>query len=252
MLLEQKVVLITGGEDEIARATARAAITAGARVVFSSSREEDSEFVRTLIESGGVARFHRVNVMSRSDLVEALIEGVVEEFGRLDVVFNNFAEVGERGYLNQLEEQEVFNTIDNNVFGTWVAMKYEIEQMLRNNGGAIVNNCCILGTNSLPAHSVSSATHHAIAAMTKASAIEYARFNIRINAIAPGFIVASKTENIDVNGSNSDRQAESSAVFVPMGRLGQPEEVAKAVVWLCSEESSFTTGHIFGISGGFI
>ena len=252
MLLEQKVILITGGEDEIAKATARAAITAGARVVYSSSREEDSEFVDTLVQAGGVAIFHHVNVMSRSDLVEASIERVVEEFGRLDLVFNNFVEVGKRGFLNQMEEQETFDLIDTNVFGTWVAMKYEIEQMLKNQGGAIVNNCSILGKNPLPAHSVCSATHHAIVAMTKASAVEYARFNIRINAISPGFIATSKTENINVNGSNGNRQLESSAVFVPMERLGQPEEVAKAVVWLCSEEPSFTTGHIFDVSGCFI
>ena len=253
MLLEQKVVLITGGEDEIARATARAAVTAGARVVFSSSREEDREFVRTLVEAGGVAIFHRVNGISRSDLVETLIERVVAEFGSLDIVFNNFVEVGERGLLNQLDEQEAFNTIDNNVFGTWVAMKYQIEQMLKNNGGSIVNNCCILGVNTLPAHSVGSAACHAIAAMTKASAVEYARFNIRINAVAPGFIATSETENINANGSNnSDFSTESSAAFVPMGRLGRPEEVAKAVLWLSSEEPSFTTGHVFCIGGGFI
>ena len=253
MLLERKVVLITGGEDEIAKVTARAFVMAGAKLVFSSSKEEDSEFVRTLVEAGSTAIFHRVSLISRSDLVEALIERVVEEFGRLDIVFNNFAEVGERGFLNQLEEQEAFNTIDTNVFGTWVAMKYEIDQMLQNRGGTIINNCCVLSTSPLPAHSVGSATHHAIAAMTKASAVEYARFNIRINAISTGFIATSKTENLNANGSsNRQPQEESSAIFVPMGRLGRPEEVAKAVLWLSSEEPSFTTGHVFDISGGFI
>lgn len=259
MLLKGKVILITsgGGADAIGKATAQAAIAAGAKVVFSCEEEKEAEFVRSLVEAGGEAIFHHINTISRSDLMEEMIERVVEVFGRLDIAFNNFAEMGERGFLNQLEEQEVFNVVDTNVFGTWVAMKYQIDRMIRNNGGTIINNCSVLGTTTLPTQCVASATHHAIAAMTKASAVEFARLNIRINAIAPGFIATSQTENIGLdtsrsNGNRSERKIDSSSIFVPMGRLGRPEEVAKAVLWLCSSESSFTTGQVFNVSGGFI
>ena len=255
MSLEKKVVLITGGNDEIGRATAKAAIARGAKVVFSCEQEDEAEFVQSLVESGGEAIFHRTDI-SRSDLMEEMLERIVEEFGRLDIVFNNFAEMGEIGLLNQLDEQEAFNTLDTNVFGTWVAMKYQIGQMLRNNGGIIINNCSILGVNPLPAHCIGSASHHAIVAMTKSSAVEYARFNIRINAIAPGFIATSRTENIRSNTSSSNgnigERQDPSSMFVPMGRLGKPEEVAKAVFWLCSDELSFTTGQVLNVSGGFL
>ena len=255
MLLEEKVVLITGGNDEIGRATAKAAIARGAKVVFSCEEENEAGFVGELVESGGQAIFHRTDI-SRSDLMEEMIERIVEVFGRLDIVFNNFAEMGEIGLLNQLEEQEAFNVLDTNVFGTWVAMKYQIDQMLRNNGGIIINNCSTLGVNPLPAHCIGSASHHAIVAMTKSSAIEYARFNIRINAIAPGFIATSKTENIKnnfgISNGNKGENRDLGAMFVPMGRLGQPEEVAKAVLWLCSDELSFTTGQVLNVSGGFL
>ena len=245
MSLEEKVVLITNGADEIGKATAKAAIAAGAKVVFSCLQEE-SEFVRTLIEAGGEAIFQPTNI-TRSDRVEVLMERIVTEFGRLDIVFNNIASQAPRGLLNQLPEQEVFDAIDDNVFGTWVAMKYQIDQMLRNGGGIIVNNCGILGTSAFPTHSVNAATHHAIAGMTKASALEYARFKIRINGVAPGFIDMAQPEN---NG-HTNLNEENSPTFVPMARLGQPQEVVKAIFWLCSSESSFTTGHIIPVDGGF-
>lgn len=123
-------------------------------------------------------------------------------------------------------------------------MKYEIEQMLTNNGGTIINNSGILSLNPQPKRTVESATKAAIASMTKAAALEYASSGIRINAIAPGFI-ETKPE------SNNGMRSAVSADLVPMGRLGTPQELAKAVIWLASDEASFTTGHVLAIDGGF-
>ena len=244
MLLEGKVAIITGSDDEIGKATALAMVRAGAKVVLASCEGSGgAELVRAIRTKGGQALYQIANVTIYQEL-DILFERIIKEFGRLDIAFNNTAIEGEKRLLTDLKERDVAETIDTNVYGTWLTMKYEIEQMLTNQGGVIVNNSGILGVNALPTKSLESATKAAIVSITKAAAREYARHGIRINAVAPGFIETSQESS---NGKNQ----EGSPAFLPMGRWGKPEEVAKAVVWLCSSEASFTTGHVFPIDGGF-
>ena len=244
MLLKDKVALIFGSDDAVGKATAIATIEAGAKVILVS-REDNGcqEFVRFLRTKGeAIYQVANVTIFQQLDL---LFDRIIKEFGRLDIAFNNSAISMSQGLLPQLDNNEVTETIDTNVYGTWLVMKYEIEQMLANRrGGVIVNNCGVLGINTLATRSIESATKAAISSLTKAAALEYARKGIRINAIAPGFI---ETFTEHSNGINK----EDLTKFIPMSRLGTPEEVAQAVVWLTSDRALFTTGHIFPIDGGF-
>lgn len=242
MLLHGKVMMIAGIDDAVGKITALAAINAGARVVLVSTKENgDEEFVNAIDAWEGQVFYQAVNITISEEL-ERLFDLIANEFGRLDIAFNNATKESEKRLLSDLKEEDVAETIDTNVYGTWLLMKYEIEQMLKNKSGVIVNNSGILGVNALPTTSLESATKAAIVSLTKAAALEYARSGIRINAVAPGFI-----KSIDETSNGSNREFS----FLPMGRFGKPEEVAEAVVWLCSELASFTTGHVFPIDGGF-
>ena len=244
MLLKDKVALIAGSDDAVGTATAWAMVRAGAKVVLvCSENDKGVNLVRAIRAKGGQAIYQVVNV-TMSEQLDILFDRLNREHGRLDIAFNNIAVESQPGLLNELEPGDIAETIDVNVFGTWQVMKYEIEQMLTNPGGVIINNCGVLGINPLPTKSIESATKSAIASMTKAAAPEYARYGIRINAVAPGFIKSDRQANNHQPGINLD--------LVPMGRLGKPEEVAKAVVWLSSDEASFTTGHLFAIDGGYL
>ena len=244
MLLQGKVATIAGSDDAIGKATAIAMVKAGAKVVLTSTEENGGEaLARAIRDRGGEAIFIAANITLISQL-EGLFDRIYLEFGRLDVAFNNVAVVGKPGFLTQLDINDVAETIDINVFGSWILMKYQIEQMLKNKSGAIVNNIGILGMNAMPTKSIESSTRAAIASMTKAAAIEYANQGIRINAVAPGFIKTS-------HESNNGKYGDLAPACLPMGRWGKPEEVAKAVVWLCSAEASFTTGHVLPIDGGY-
>ena len=244
MLLHEKVFLIAGSNNAVGRATAWEAIAAGAKVILIDDEPEgEINLVLAIEAQGGRAIFQQVNVTMSGEL-DVLFDRINREFGRLDIAFNNFAVSSNSGLLPQLEEGDVVETIDINVYGTWLAMKYEIQQMLTNRGGTIINNSGISSINPQPKKTIESATKAAIASMTKAAALEYTRYGIRINAVAPGFIETNPESN---NGTRSS----VSSDLVPMGRLGTPQEVAKAVIWLSSNEASFTTGHILAIDGGF-
>ena len=193
MLLQGKVAAIAGSDDEIGKVTAIAMVEAGAKVVLTSTEENGGEALARAIRSkGGEAIFVVANITIISQL-ERLFERIYLEFGRLDIAFNNIAVVGKPSLLPQLDINDVAETIDTNVFGSWILMKYQIEQMLKNKGGAIVNNTGILGVNAMPTRSVESSTKAAIVSMTKAAAIEYANQGIRINAVAPEFFQSIKS-----------------------------------------------------------
>ena len=244
MLLKGKVAMIAGSNDAIGTATAWAMVNAGAKVILISDEEKRGTEIVRAIRAKREKAIHQVVNVTMSGELDVLFDRINREFGCLDIAFNNTAVENQLGLLPKLDQGDIAETIDVNVFGTWQVMKYEIEQMLTNKGGVIVNNSGILSTNPQPKKSIESATKAAIASITKAAALEYAGSGIRINAIAPGFIETAPE-------SNNSNKPETSPKLVPMGRLGKAKEVAKAVVWLCSDEASFTTGHVFPIDGGF-
>ncbi|MDJ0591940.1 MAG: glucose 1-dehydrogenase [Pleurocapsa sp. MO_226.B13] len=245
MLLEGKVALVTGGAKGLGRATVQAMIEAGAKVVISDINVARGEnLAKKMRALGGKAIFQQADVTLTRD-VQSLIQETVNQFGRLDIAFNNACVDGIFLPLAEQSEEDVAQIIDVNIYGVWLSMKYEIKQMLKNNGGAIVNSSCIYGLKGYPGLSVYVASKHAITGMSKSVALEYAKRKIRVNAIAPGFVDNSLHKMI----SNDNVNAFSE--IVPMGRIPTHREIANSVVWLCSDLASFVTGHTMPIEGGF-
>ena len=245
-LLEGKVALVTGGAKGIGRATVEVMTEAGARVVIGDIDVLRGEnLARKMRAMGRETIFHQANITLTRD-VQSLIQRTVQEFGRLDIAFNNACVDGIFLPLAEQPEDEVAQTIDVNIYGAWLSMKHEIKQMLKNNGGVIVNSSCLCGLNGHTGVSVYVASKHAITGMTKSVALEYAQQKIRVNAIAPGFIDNSLYNMISNNNVNA------FAEIIPMGRIASYREVTNAVVWLCSDLASFVTGHTMPIEGGFL
>ncbi len=235
-----KVALVTGAGSGIGRATALAFARDSARVVVSDiSDEGGEETVRLIQAAGGEATFVHADV-SRADEVQALIDEVVRSRGRLDYAHNNAGVLGAMSYTADCTEEDWDRTIAINLKGVWLCMRSEIPQMLSQGGGAIVNTSSAAGLvafQGLPAYV---ASKHGVAGLTKAAALDYARDGIRVNAVCPGFIDTPLIEGI----ASGDLRR-----ILPIGRLGTPEEVAEAVVWLCSDAASYVTGHTMVIDG---
>ena len=247
---EGKVALITGGGSGIGRAAAVAFAEAGARVVVSGRREaEGLETIALIKKAGGQGTFVRGDVSNEAD-VEKLVAQTVKTNGRLDAAFNNAGIEGEVG--KPTHEQSVANyrsVIDINVLGVLLAMKHEIGAMLKNGGGAIVNNASVGGLVGFPGVSVYVASKHAVLGLTKTAALEYAKQGIRVNAVSPGGIETPMLNRF-TGGPGTDF-ANQLAGMHPIGRLGRPEEIAEAVVWLCSDKASFVSGVSLAADGGF-
>jgi len=242
-----KVVLVTGGNAGIGRATARQFAKLGAQVVVSGRRETEGHAVVAEIEElGGKALFVKTDVSKESD-VKAMVERTLATFGRLDCAFNN---AGIEQALTPLPDQteETYDQImDVNVKGVWLSLKHEIPAMLQNGGGAIVNNSSVAGLIGFATAPIYAASKHAVAGLTKSVALEYAKQNVRVNAVAPGAIETRMFR--DFATAPEVRQMLESAH--PIGRIGRPEEIASTVIWLCSNDASFVTGQIFPIDGGY-
>jgi NAD(P)-dependent dehydrogenase (short-subunit alcohol dehydrogenase family) len=242
--LKGKVGIVTGGGTGIGKATALAMSKAGAALVIGNRDSVKGEEVAQLIRSaGGRAVFTRTDVSKPAD-VKSLVEKAVAEFGRLDMAFNNAGMDGEQCPLHEMDIDKAAALFDVNIKGVFYCMKYEIEQMLRTGGGAVVNTSSIFGLNGYPGWSLYVASKHAVTGMTKAAALDYAKKNIRVNAVGPGPVETP----LLAKGTGGDPH--SYASFVPMGRIGQPEEIADAVVWLLSDEARFVTGHTLPVDGG--
>lgn len=242
--LTGKVAIVTGGGSGIGEAAAMAMARAGAAVVIGNrSAAEGERVVQAIRRGGGRAVFQPTDV-SRPPDARALVERTVSEFGRLDIAHNNAGTEGEQVPLHEQDIEKATLLFDVNIKGVFYCMKYEIEQMLKTGGGAIVNTSSIFGLNGYPGWSLYTATKHAVTGMTKAAALDYAKQNIRVNAVAPGPIETA----LLVKGTGGDPH--SYAAFVPMGRIGQPDEIAGAVVWLLSDEASYVTGHTLPVDGG--
>src|SRR4030095_7699209 len=245
---QDKVVLITGGTSGIGRATAVAFGREGASVVLSGRRVEEGNNVVELVQSaGGQGLFVRADVSNPSD-VEKTMATVLSRFGRLDVAFNN---AGVEDAAAPFHEQTVENfdrVMGINVKGLWLSMQAEIRQMLKQGGGAIVNTSSVGGLIAISNNATYVATKHAVIGYTKAAALEYAKQGIRVNAVAPAAIDTEMIQRFASGPEVRDQLARAH----PIGRIGPPEEVAEAVLWLSSPAASFVTGHTLIVDGGYL
>ncbi len=243
-----KVALVTGGNAGIGRAASIEFAKQGAKVVVSGRREKEGREVIAEIKAfGGDALFVKTDVSKASD-VKAMIDQTLATFGRLDFAFNNAGVEQLVTPLSNQSEDSYDQIMDINVKGVWLSLKHEIPAMLKTGGGAIVNNSSVAGLVGYAGVPVYVASKHAVNGLTKSVALEYARQNVRVNAVAPGTIETRMYHDF-VAGSPEAKQILESAT--PVGRVGQPEDIASIVIWLCSTGASFTTGQIFAVDGGY-
>ena len=244
---ESKVVLVTGATSGIGAATAEAFAAAGNRVVLSGRRaDKGEELVAKIRAAGGEATFVQADV-SDPEQIKSLVGRTLETYGRLDVAFNNAGVEGDSFVPTADQTAENYRQVfDINVEGVLNSMKAQIPAMLESGGGAIVNNASIAGLLGFNGMSVYAASKHAVVGLTRNAALEYAQAGIRVNAVAPGPI---ETEMYDRFADEAVREQVNA--MVPMGRSGQPEEIASAVLWLADPKNSYTTGQVIAVDGGF-
>jgi NAD(P)-dependent dehydrogenase (short-subunit alcohol dehydrogenase family) len=249
-MLEGKSALVTGGASGIGRATALAMVREGARVaVADKSTEGAGETVAMINSGGGQAIALGVDVADEG-AVQAMVARTIDAFGRLDCAFNNAGvapyHVGPGGQRTHEMSREAFDgMLAINLSGVFLCMKHEIAHMLGQGGGAIVNTASVAGLVGLPTASNYVAAKHGVVGLTKSAAMEYAQDGIRVNCVNPGYIKTPMTD------PGMARRYDQLMARVPMHRLGVPEEIAEAVVWMCSDKASFMTGACHVIDGGY-
>ena len=251
--IQGRVALVTGGASGIGKVTAERFARDGARVVVTDANPQGAEeTVRAIKDAGGEASFIHCDV-SQAAQVEAMIGETVARYGALDFAFNN-AGVGPDGKrlpfvsIADCTEEIWDRTINVNLKGAWLCMKYEIRQMMSQGRGAIVSTSSVGGLKALRDFGAYDASKSGLIALTKCAALECAAAGIRINAICPGPI--GGTLLMENFASAEPRKQAELFKEVPMGRLGEPEEIARAVVWLCSDDASFITGSALSVDGG--
>ena len=246
-LLKDKVALVTGGSSGIGRATAKMFFREGAKVVVADvDRDGGAGTVSWIREKGGDGVFVECDVSNPED-IEAMIEKVINVYNRLDCAFNNAGVGGGKSTVDCTEE-EWNHVININLKGVWLCMKYEIPEILKVGGGSIVNTSSAAGLTGSPNRPAYTASKHGVIGLTKVAALEYAESGIRVNAICPGGV---RTRMLDPLLSNKE-YADSLLSRHPMRRIAQPEEIAEAVVWLCSDLASFVTGVALPVDGGYV
>lgn len=249
-MFDGDVALITGGSSGIGRATALAFAAEGAKVVVASRRGEESlETVRRIVDAGGQASFVKADVSISAD-VQAMVAQTIERYGKLNYAFNNAGIGGSMTPTAEYSEETFDQVIAINLKGVFLSMKYELPHILATKG-AIVNMSSVAGVVGGRVGVAYYASKHGVVGMTKAAALEYADKGIRINAVAPAVIKTPLTESAGF----LDEKTQLGAMLLarhPMGRFGEAEEVAQAVIWLCSKHASFTTGHTLPIDGGLL
>ncbi len=247
--LDNKIALVTGAGSGIGRATALVFAREGAKVVVSDIVVEGGqETVQQIEAAGGEAIFVKADVSQAAD-VETLIAKAVETYGRLDCAFNNAGIEGGVKPTIDCTEEEFDRTIAVNLTGVWLCMKYEIQQMLSQGGGTIVNTASAAGLVGFPGLPDYVASKHGVVGLTKTAALEYAKSGIRVNAVCPGVI---QTPMVERGAQLSPGFDELAVSMEPVGRFGQPAEVGEAAVWLCSDAASFVTGIPMQVDGGLV
>lgn len=246
---QDKVVLITGATSGIGRVTALEFARTGAKVVAAGRREaEGAALAAELKALGAEALFVRTDVAVEAD-VQALVEKTLAAFGRLDVAFNNAGvEHGAPTHENTVADYR--RVFDINVLGVLLSLKHEIPAMLKTGGGAIINTSSIAGHVAMAGAGVYVATKHAVEGLTRTAALEYAPQGVRVNAVAPGAIATDMIERF-AGGPDSDAAKYITSLH-PIGRMGRPEEVAAAVLFLAGPQAGFITGHSLVVDGGFL
>lgn len=245
-----KSVIVTGASSGIGKATALKFAQSGANVVVADVSEKGGQETLSMIQEGeGNGLFVKCNV-SQSHDVQNLVEETVNRFGKIDAVFNNAGIEGQMGNTLECTEENFDKVISVNLKGVWLCMKYELEQMLKQGFGSIVNCSSVaglIGFQGLPAYV---ASKHGVIGLTKTASLEFAQKNIRVNAVCPGAIMTPMLERV---GGGSEQDAEKQfSPLEPMGRVGKPEEIANAVLWLCSDQASFVTGQALAVDGGWV
>ncbi len=241
-----KVAFVTGAANGIGRATALAFAREGANVVVADVSEQGNQETAHMIEElGKRAIAIKCNVTQAED-VKAALSKTIETFGRLDFAFNNAGVEQKNTATAQIEESEWDRIVNINLRGVFLCMKYEIPLLLKQ-GGAIVNTSSGAGVIGIKGGAAYTAAKHGLIGLTKSAALDYASQNIRINAVCPGYIDTSMMDRF-TGGTPEGREQVISEE--PIGRMGQPEEIANAVVWLCSDASSFVVGHALVVDGG--
>ena len=247
--LRGKVAIVTGGTSGIGRDTAVLFAKAGAKVVVAGRREAEGKETIVLIRgAGGDGLFVKTDVSRAAD-VQALVQKTVEKFGRLDIAFNNAGIEGSWSPIVEQSEEDWDSTIDINLKGVWLCLKYEIQQMLKQgSGGTIVNMASVAGFIGAAGAATYSASKHGVMALTKSAALETARSGIRVNVVCPGIIETPMGERL----WGAPEAKKFALGLHPIGRFGRPEEIADAVLWMCSDGASFMTGQSLVLDGGFL
>src|SRR5665213_2443353 len=248
-IFENKVAIVTGGSFGIGRATAIEFAKMGANVVIADWVEDTEQItLKAINETGSKGIFLKCDVSKHLE-VKGLVAKTISTFGRLDYAFNNAGIEGASAPTQECTEENWDRVLSVNLKGVWLCMKYEIQEMLKEGKGAIVNTSSVAGLVAFPGIPAYVASKHAIIGLTKNAAIENVKMGIRVNAVCPGVI---KTPMIDRFTGKNKEVEKQFASQEPIGRLGQPEEVAKAVIWLCSDKSSFVTGVAMPVDGGWV